>query len=104
MRRVALLGTFSLVMSALAAGAGVDVNDLLKRAVANTVNNWKEAPNYVFTEHDIERKLDAHGQVKTTTDKSYEVHMIDGSQYNRWIAVTGHPLSPEQVKVEQRKM
>src|ERR1017187_4074520 len=30
--------------------------------------------------------------------------MIDGSQYNRWIAVNGHPLSPEQVRVEQRKM
>jgi hypothetical protein len=76
----------------------------LKRSVAATQHDWNEAPNFVFTERDVEQKLDSHGRVKSSIVKTYEVSMIDGSQYNRVIAINDKPLSAEQAKAEQAKM
>ena len=103
MKRLLWIAVLSSV-GALAATVNINVQDLLKRSVANTQRNWKEAPNFVFTEHDVQEKLDAHGRVKSKTDKTYEVHVIDGSQYNRLIAVNGQPLSAQQQKAEEQKM
>lgn len=81
-----------------------DVHELLRKSIANSERNWKEAPNFVYLEHDVEEKLDSRGRVKTKTDKTYEVSIIDGSQYNRLLKVNGKPLSPEQQSIEDAKM
>ncbi len=91
-------------LSRVSAGAPVDVQDLLKRSVAATARNWKEAPNYGFLEHDVEEKLDARGKVKSKTDKTYEVSMMDGSPYNNLVQVNGKPLPADQQKAEASKM
>ena len=88
----------------LAASGSVDVQALLKKSVANTERNWTEAPNFVFTEHDVQAKLDSRGRVKSKVDKVYEVSMIDGSPYEKLIALNGQPLSAQQRAAEQKKM
>jgi len=88
----------------LVASSSVDVQALLKKSVVNTQRNWTEAPNFVFTEHDVQEKLDAHGGGKSKVDKVYEVSMIDGSPYERLIALNGHPLSAQQKAAEETKM
>lgn len=99
-----MLAWFSMLTCALASAARLDIDELVKRSVQNTVNNWKQAPDFVYTEHDIEQKLDNRGQPKTSTDTTYEVYVIDGSQYNKLIAVNGRALAPEQARAERRKM
>ncbi len=99
MKRAALLACFC-----LPATAGLDVVALVSKSVAQTERNWREAPNYVHTEHDIQEKLDGKGQSKTRVDKTYEVYVIDGSQYNRLLAVNGKPLAPEADRAEQARM
>jgi hypothetical protein len=89
---------------AVASAASIDVQQLVKQSVSNTERNWNEAPNYTFLEHDIVEKLDAHGGVKSKTDKTFEVMMLDGSQYNKLVAINGKPLSPEQQKAEEEKL
>jgi hypothetical protein len=99
-----VLAPVVLACSGVSGWAAVDVHDLLKKSVAATARNWKEAPNYVFTEHDIEEKLDAKGKVKARIDKTYEVVMMDGSPYNKLLKINGKPLPPDQQKAEDAKL
>jgi hypothetical protein len=80
-----------------------NVQYLLRTSVANTERNWKQSPDFAFTEHDINEKLDSKGDVKSKTDKTYEVTMLDGSPYQRLIAVNGEPLASDEAKAEYQK-
>lgn len=78
---------------------GVDAPDIIRKSVAVTQANWKEAPNYAFVERDITSKKD-----RPKTAQTYEVLMIEGSPYNKLIAVNGHPLSKEEEQAEDQKL
>ena len=84
--------------------AQVNVADLVKRSSENTERNWKEAPHYVYTERDIIEKLNGSGNPKTRTVKTYEVLIIDGSNYNKLIAITDRPLSEQEHRAEDQKL
>ena len=80
-------------------GAVADrAQDIVQRSVANTNADWAAAPQYEFTEHDI---ITQHG---ARTEKTYQVHMIEGSTYNQLIAVNGQPLSGSRADAEKRKL
>lgn len=83
----------------LAASPGPDVKEIVGRSVTNMEANWKAAPNYTYVERDTTSK---HGGSKTA--KTYQVLMIEGSQYNRLIALNGRPLSPQEAGREARKL
>lgn len=77
----------------------VDVQDIIRKSVAATQADWKQAPNFAFKERDIVSKKDRSKKTKT-----YEVLMIDGSPYNKLIAVNGRPLSKEEQQAEEEKL
>src|SRR6266567_7232120 len=77
----------------------VDVQDIIKKAVAATEANLKEAPKYGFIERDVESRKDS-----PKTVKSYQVLMIEGSPYNKLIAVNDRPLSKAEEQAEQQKL
>jgi hypothetical protein len=77
--------------------AAQDVKEIVNRSVANNDANWKAAPQYGFKEHDVITKS---GKRSTRT---YEVTMIDGSQYNKTIAINGRPLGTAELKNEDAK-
>lgn len=79
--------------------SGVNVEDIIRKSVAATDANWKEAPKYTFHERDVLSKKDRPKGTKT-----YQVLMIDGSPYNKVIAVNDHPLSKEEQQVEEEKL
>lgn len=79
--------------------SGVDVGDIIRKSVAAMNANWSEAPKYAFRECDVESKKDRAKGAKT-----YEVLMIDGSPYNKLIAVNGHPLSKEEQEAEEQTL
>jgi len=67
-----------------------DVNDILRRSVANTQADWNAAPRYDFIERDV-----IAGNESTV--KTYRVVMIDGSPYNE-------PLSANEAGNLQREI
>jgi hypothetical protein len=73
-------------------------SEIVQRSVANTTRDWNAAPGFNFTEHDIIGKNGAK------TVKTYQVLMIDGSTYNKLIAIDNKPLPPAQASAEERKL
>jgi hypothetical protein len=67
---------------------------IIQRSVEANNRDWKEAPEFDFCERDQEKG----------TDKTYSVTMVDGSPYERLIAVNGKPLEPSQQAEEQEKL
>src|SRR5260370_33595606 len=73
-----------------------DANEIVRRSVQAIDADWAQAPHYSFVERDAESKHDSRPVIKT-----YEVLMIDGSQYGRVIAVNDQPLSGGQKADEE---
>ena len=85
-------------LSTRGANAPDQARDIVRRSVENTNADWKAAPQYDFTEKDV---VTRHGQ---RTEKTFRVTMIDGSPYNRLIAVKGEPLPAAEAAAEEAKM
>lgn len=81
-----------------AAGLRAAQQDIIQRSVENTNEDWAAAPRYTYTEHDVIIK---NGK---KTEKTYEVMMIEGSPYNKVLAINGRRISPAQAAVEDRKL
>jgi len=71
----------------------------VRRSVQAVEADWSQAPNYSYRERDVESK---HNSPATT--KTYQVLMIDGSPYNRLVAIDDRPLSGGEQTVEDRKL
>jgi hypothetical protein len=66
--------------------------------VENNERNWAAAPQLQFTEHDLITK---GGKL---TDRTYRVIMIDGSPYEKSLAVNGRPVSEAEARAEDEKL
>jgi hypothetical protein len=95
MRTLGILVAAAFTMMA----ASPDANEIVRRSVAVNEANWKQAPNYAFTERDVETKRGGARTIKT-----YHVLMIEGSQYNQLIAVNDKPISAGQKAEEEKKL
>lgn len=90
----------------LAAGCGTpavsiqpSAVDIVRRSLDRFEADWKQEPKYSYVDHEIESKRDARQTVKT-----YEVLMIDGSPYDRLIAVNDRPLGAGEQAEQDRLM
>lgn len=88
-----------LVVALSAATPPPNVPDLISRSVEAIKADWSQSPNFSFVERDVERKKNERPTVKT-----YRVLMIDGSPYNRLIAIDDQPLSPGDQAEEDRQL
>jgi len=82
-----------------AVAASVNVEQIVQRSVAANEADWKAAPKYAFIEHDVITKRGG-----TPTIKTYQVLMIDGSQYNRLIAINNCPLTASENAEDEKKL
>lgn len=71
-----------------------DVHQIIEQSVAANKRDFDEAPNFNYKERD---------RTARGGSKEYQVTMIDGSPYNRLLAVNGRPLSPAQAAQEMQK-
>ncbi len=111
-RRAAI--TFvALLLAATTAGHGlaaaVDVTPsgdaaILQKAVIANSRDWKSQNDFCHTEQEIKSKIDSDGHLEDRSSKTFEVLMIDGSPYDRLIALNKEPLSPAQQQNEQAKL
>lgn len=84
LNRIVCLLTF--VPGSLALCQQPDAQTIIQKSVEANQRNFVAAPYYAYDERD------KFGQ----GSKTYRVTMIDGSPYNRLIALNGKPLSPDQ--------
>lgn len=89
----------ALAWAAAAQPDPINVQEIIARSSAAMGKNWLAAPGFTYLERDVETK---HGGAKTI--KSYRVLMLDGSQYNRLIAVNDQPLNEQADAAEERKL
>lgn len=73
----------------------LNAQTIIERSVEANARDWKAAPGY----DNFERDQESGGGTRT-----YSVLMIQGSPYNRLIAVNGRPLSFQQQAQEEQKM
>ena len=73
------------------------VQDIVQRSVRNADADWAAAPQYSFTERDV---ITRHGK---RTTKTYQVTMIEGSPYNKLIAINDQHLPPIEAEETERQ-
>ena len=73
-------------------------DEIVSRSVSATEADWKDAPGYSFINREVASKR------SSTTVKTYDVRMIDGSPYNQLIAVNDRPLAEGERVEEDRKL
>jgi hypothetical protein len=75
-----------------------DLTEIVQRATAALNSDWASDPLYSCVERDEVQKGDQQ------TSKTFQVVMIDGSEYHLALAVDDQPLSPDRQKVELIKL
>ncbi|HLH04148.1 MAG TPA: hypothetical protein VKX25_15390 [Bryobacteraceae bacterium] len=83
----------SLALPFLAAGQKPDVSQIIQKSVTANQADFDAAPQFNFKETDRQGK----------GSKTYQVTMIEGTPYNRLIAINGKPLSKSQQEQEEQK-
>jgi hypothetical protein len=76
------------------ASSAPDLNDIVQRATAALNSDWAADPTYACIERDEVQKGDK------LTSKTFEVVMVDGSDYHIPLAFDDQPLSPDREKAE----
>jgi hypothetical protein len=71
-----------------------DVQTIIQKSVEANEKDFKAAPFFNYREEDRDGP----------NSKTYQVYMIDGSPYQRLIAMNGKPLSKEQSSQEEKKL
>src|SRR5215475_7816891 len=119
--------TFLLLISALAAlkpasvaqalpdppGAGIpaptslsedQIRRLIRESADKDLANEKKLRDYTYVERQETRRLDAHGKVKSTEVKTFDVMEIYGEQVQKLISKDDKPLSQKDAKKEDDKI
>lgn len=84
----------ALMFPGIAQCAKVDVETIIQKSVAANEADFNAAPQYSYRERDRTEQ----------GSKTYSVLMIDGSPYQRLIAVNGKPLSKDDSAKEEQKL
>ena len=83
--------------------AAQDPREIVRRAVEADSHNYRIAQDYTYLQREERRTLDASGNVKDVKVETYDVTLIDGSQYRRLVARGDQPLSASELRKEEEK-
>ena len=87
--------TAAWVSSVSSAVSPQNAQAIIAASVQANAADWKAAPDYSYTERDLQ---------PGGGTKAFQVMMIDGSPYERLVAVNQKPLPPDQQEQEQKKL
>jgi len=93
-----------LLAAACTLAAAQDPREIVRRSVQLMDHNLAIARNYTFLERSETRELDSAAHVKTRKILLYDVTMLEGSPYRRLVGKDDHALSPEEERIEQKKL
>ena len=92
------------VIAAGALCAAVNPNELVRQSVEKIEADWKAAPRYTYHETDVNEKFDSDGGVSSKTSNTYEVILLEGSEYRKLIARSNRPLSSDERAEQQHRL
>ncbi len=78
--------------------------EIVHKSIAVNTADWKAQPDYAYRELDMKSKIDLSGTTRTEASRTYEVTMIEGSPYDRLIAIRNEPLSRAKEQQERTKL
>src|SRR5882757_711965 len=81
-----------------------DPAEIIRRVAAHEEENQKKRHNYTYEEKVIEKKLDGHGEVKSTETSAFDIMMIYGEQVERQVSKEDKPLPPKEAAKEEEKI
>lgn len=93
-----------LLFAAAAIAVQPDAKEIVRKSVAVNDADFQAIPKYTHRETDVQTKLDSSGQQTSVSKKTIEVLMIEGSPYEKLLAVNGKPLSAEDQRKEEEKL
>jgi hypothetical protein len=79
------------------------ISSIIRQSVAVNTADWKAQLRFTYLERDVKSKgsgTDLHVE----DSKAYEVIMIEGSPYNRLVAIDNEPLTRAQADEEEQKL
>jgi hypothetical protein len=83
---------------------GFDVSTVVGRSVLVNNADWSAQPAYSFLRNDVKGRRDLVNLNPSDRSKLYEVTTIEGSPYERLVAINNHPLGSLQQQEEQNKL
>jgi hypothetical protein len=101
---IVLMRAVLLLAAACTLTAAQDPREIVRRSVQLMDQNMAIARNYTFLERSETRELDSDAHVKTRKILLYDVTILEGSPYSRLVGKDDHPLSPEEERVERKKL
>jgi hypothetical protein len=81
-----------------------DARALVQKAFEAARENEAIARSYVFHERVEEIRYDKKGEIKKRESHTWDVTLLDGSEYRRLIAFDDEPLPPKREAKEQREL
>lgn len=94
----------ALLLSCLPLAAADDALAIIQKAFEADQANDEIARSYTFHERVEETMFDKEGEIKKQESKTWDVTLLDGSEYRRLIAMDGEPLPPEKAAKEEKKL
>ena len=89
----AFVSSVLVLFAAISGAQTLDIKTIIQKSVAATNHDYEEHSEYDYKERD---KL-------SDGTKTYQITMIEGTPYERLIAINGKPLPGPQAAEEQRK-
>jgi hypothetical protein len=74
----------------------LDARQIVGESMAATERSWQARRHYIYTERDQERRLDAHGQIKSDDVDVSRMILVNGVRFEELIERNGQPPSIEE--------
>jgi hypothetical protein len=81
-----------------------DPKEIVRRATEVDHHNFERAQKYTCTQREVVKRLDKHGNVKSTEIKTFDINFYFGEFYARLVQVNDKPLSEKEQKKEDEKL
>jgi|SRR5215831_3738679 len=81
-----------------------DAREIVLRSIELETKNGEIARNYTFLQRQQEREIDSGGNVKKVESDTYDITLLEGSQYRRHVAHNDQPLSARDQTKEEEKL
>jgi hypothetical protein len=99
-----VLGRFILPVFAAAAALAQDPREIVRRSIAQDQLDWMRMKDYTWQAQSVERHFDSHGKVQSTKREKWETLILYGQPQRRMLEKDGSPLSPQELRNEDKKL
>jgi hypothetical protein len=85
-------------------GGVPDARQIVSASIASTERSWQARGYYTYTERDENRRLDAHGQVKSNDVDVTRMILVNGTRFEQLVEHNGQPSSVEDRRKEDQAL